>query len=635
MNTKQLQKTFAHVYEQFYAQHKIIFSAPFVFSRVWETSASSSWVSIKQKLPLRMYIGIRIQDASPLNNPWYNPSGKLHRWDIIVYNVHEKQFITTPIQEYLLYMTPLDGFIKQHMQGYTDCEYTISLLSELPNTVWMWFDSLFSLLLATVLGKATWTIKNTENLWDNLLGSWLPADSGAQKNKKDADQKDYVTAINDQKTPLYNLLRLAHAVESQILDAHHLDGAIASSLIAWSTPIVSFHEDIYAPKKNSTQKWLFLMHDYKYFVLPISKLYPKEVYNPHLPIDFGVLYSGRPLVLENRYQNNMQKDFHNIMDTIQTTLKPYVSITSGKRKPKFYTDLITTHIKRWTNVVESMSGYMSLAMVQNLTTISKRWYSEDDIKNTIQTLSKTRHIYNILSKPSNHLVRFIDSIYQEIGFRTEQMWVCYNDINSMWGSLVFATPTEWIRNDMTQILFALQRLIPGVELLYASRRDGFEENGLVCEQDLFIQKPSKFIHSNLLMLEVLNGQGGTHFGTYEQLVTHMDVDIVLDTINMKIYAYGQKVTSKELHSQSGTIEMLLTTLQHLGDDVSNKQLPVSSYSKSKNDMVWKIILPLTRLIKEKLNKELPIECFGGMYEYYLRVKKSNVRFGVMKRVQEV
>lgn len=81
--------------------------------------------------------------------------------------------------------------------------------------------------------------------------------------------------------------------------------------------------------------------------------------------------------------------------------------------------------------------------------------------------------------------------------------------------------------------------------------------------------------------------------------------------------------------------MLLLALQHVGVDISNKQFPLSSYSKSKNDMVGKIVSPLIKIVRDRINKDLPIECYGGMYEYYLKLKKNNVRFGVVKRVVEV
>ncbi|MBP6086067.1 hypothetical protein KA478_02570 [Patescibacteria group bacterium] len=41
-----------------------------------------------------------------------------------------------------------------------------------------------------------------------------------------------------------------------------------------------------------------------------------------------------------------------------------------------------------------------------------------------------------------------------------------------------------------------------------------------------------------------------------------------------------------------------------------------------------------KLVKQKLNKELPLECYGGMYDYFLRLKKHNVKFGVVKKLAE-
>jgi hypothetical protein len=56
--------------------------------------------------------------------------------------------------------------------------------------------------------------------------------------------------------------------------------------------------------------------------------------------------------------------------------------------------------------------------------------------------------------------------------------------------------------------------------------------------------------------------------------------------------------------------MLMTALKNIGSDISNKQLPASSYSKSKNDMVGKIILPLIKIIKDTIKKDIPIDCYG-------------------------
>lgn len=60
-------------------------------------------------------------------------------------------------------------------------------------------------------------------------------------------------------------------------------------------------------------------------------------------------------------------------------------------------------------------------------------------------------------------------------------------------------------------------------------------------------------------------------------------------------------------------------------------LPLSSYSRSKNEMLGKIIIPLLKTIKEKTQKDLLLECYGGVYDYYLRLKKGDVKIGVLKK----
>jgi len=72
----------------------------------------------------------------------------------------------------------------------------------------------------------------------------------------------------------------------------------------------------------------------------------------------------------------------------------------------------------------------------------------------------------------------------------------------------------------------------------------------------------------------------------------------LDTINNKIYLRGKKLTSKELHSQTTTVDILRILLNNINKDIPNKSLPQSSYSKNKNEMLGKIVLPLISLLEK-------------------------------------
>jgi len=85
-------------------------------------------------------------------------------------------------------------------------------------------------------------------------------------------------------------------------------------------------------------------------------------------------------------------------------------------------------------------------------------------------------------------------------------------------------------------------------------------------------------------------------------------DILLDCTNNKLYVNDKKVTSEELHSQTTTIDVLQMLMKHIGKDVHNKQLPASSYSKNKNTMLSKIVIPFIKLTKKELKKDFPLIC---------------------------
>lgn len=79
-------------------------------------------------------------------------------------------------------------------------------------------------------------------------------------------------------------------------------------------------------------------------------------------------------------------------------------------------------------------------------------------------------------------------------------------------------------------------------------------------------------------------------------------------INNKIYINGRKLTSEDLHSQTATVDILKILIENPGKDISNKQFILSSYSKNKNDMLGKIVLPLIELVEKETRKKLPLIC---------------------------
>jgi hypothetical protein len=57
MNSKNLKKTYVSTYERFFLEHQVVVSTPFILNRSGDVLNNYSGVSIKQKIPLRMYMG--------------------------------------------------------------------------------------------------------------------------------------------------------------------------------------------------------------------------------------------------------------------------------------------------------------------------------------------------------------------------------------------------------------------------------------------------------------------------------------------------------------------------------------------------------------------------------------------------
>ncbi|MEI7558664.1 MAG: hypothetical protein WCJ45_07975 [bacterium] len=100
--------------------------------------------------------------------------------------------------------------------------------------------------------------------------------------------------------------------------------------------------------------------------------------------------------------------------------------------------------------------------------------------------------------------------------------------------------------------------------------------------------------------------------------------IIFDTIDGKIYINNEIMKHKEILTQSGTVEIIKVLFEHMGEYVNNAQLPVSTYTKNKNEMVGKIILPLQELIKKRFNEKLDLECTGNIMNFNLKLTPNNV-----------
>lgn len=166
---------------------------------------------------------------------------------------------------------------------------------------------------------------------------------------------------------------------------------------------------------------------------------------------------------------------------------------------------------------------------------------------------------------------------------------------------------------------------------YASWRDGYSSDSVRIEQCISRKLYSSYTKAGNIIFS--DSQGVSYYGDYETIIKSESNSILLDTIQGRIYIRGTKLTSKEIHSQNTTIDMMKLLLENIGQEVSNSKLPVSTYSQNKNELLSKVVIPLLKLSKEYFGKEISLTCSGGITQYYLRLEKDDqIRIGIIKKI---
>lgn len=181
-------------------------------------------------------------------------------------------------------------------------------------------------------------------------------------------------------------------------------------------------------------------------------------------------------------------------------------------------------------------------------------------------------------------------------FENEEIGIFPFNTGKIGGSLFFVTKSKRSRATMQKVLDHLRQEGYIAHLDYASWRDGFSSDGVRVEQFISEKIYSDYTKEGNVFFS--DSKGASYFGDYESIIENEKDCILLDTIRGRIYIRGIKLTSKDIHSQNTTIDMMKILLENIGKEISNSKLPVSTYSQNKNEILSKVILPIRKLAKE-------------------------------------
>lgn len=585
MNTHQLQKDHEDVYQHFFATQQIVLSTPFVINRAWDISPNYCWVNIKQKIPLRMYIGLK-----PCATKGFFAE------KITFYDTFRERFDTIKISTYCPQRKPLfdecQRFAEQTMRQ--DVWYEISILSELPQDFWLWFDQILCLLLAS---------------WITKVCGWYSTDLPIElKNKW------YTYRANIFSWEEWELLKLVSELESILAWYKLHTWVVLSTYFDWSQPFVTYH----VINKEGVSE---------YHINRLDELIPEFDEAALRRLQYWVIYSWKPLYLRDTFwfKNHNAWYFEEVKTLVQTMFWD----VDHSSIPAFMTHC---SVNQCTEISSYMAAYASTSLELLYTFwICRRSYVEEKTKQFVYAINKIRYASNVLRKPSSYLSTLIDAIYAHLP-KPKLVWFNYNDSSIVWGSLVFAMNWDNNYRYLTKAIEKVHETQHEAEIIYYNMHDGFEDSWLRIDQDL----SGWLVHQSIQSWDfcIIWNDWTRIYWNYDELKTHPDIDLLLDSVTMKLRVKWEKPSSKQIHSQAACVDLLTHIIQEWGK-ASNKMMWKNSYTKSINEMRWKVIYPLIEYIRQVTGKTLNLDASWAMNEFVVSLWNSDLKVGIIVRVENL
>lgn len=536
----------------------------------------------------------------------YNESGIFTFKDVSYYTIENKIFQKESIKDYFFDFIALERILQQEYVDLFDNGIggEISILVELEKGRWFPMIWIMNLGIITIFERIAGNICHT----DIKSAQWLKAN----------------VVMHDMTTPIYSLFKKVGYINTMLFWNPSLN-ATAATFFDSHYPSIYFWRN---KKSDDT--------DFNTCFYTIDELIPSVKYMYNDLFDFGIIYSGNPILVDRI--TDAHKNTTTITPSVQSYFQNFFAedidtYFVNDQKPLFYERFIDSTDNAMLNSYGDVMWGLSLEILYHLLKLYENGYKQKYMRAFTQALNRVRYANMIIREPSESFVSCIRKLSANLPIKRDYIALLPTNTMIMGGGIVFAMPFEWFRKELTVAIEETQKEYPWLELLYASRQDGVEWRWLIFEQDREQWLYSKFIDAK--QHRRTNPDGTTTIGDYEKLTNSVEYDILLDKIHDKVFMQGLKVSSLDLHSQKTTVEILSQLVENRGERISNKDLPPSSYAKNKNDMIGKVFTPFVRMIKSKLGKDIKLECKGSLSTFSMMLDLDDVYIAVLDRIQRI
>lgn len=579
-NSSSLKGAFPSVYGEFFNSCEIVVSAPFIFYWAGEYAVLHGGLSLAQKVPLRVYIGLETRkDKEFVITDYIAFSPALNDFEKLEFNDITERKIVKKIKEIFIKEVNLrSGF-------------NIKILAESP----LGHGITTSGALCVALSAAILL----------FLGKIKAADIAAWANYSTKE------LLTNKELNFDVVFRLAWKIESVIHGGCASGTGSAVAMIDSIYPVLYFTERRFGDAEQNqlanfptnVAKDYGVLDRIKYFVARIEEVIDLSS-EPVWPIDFCLINTGLSKNTEAAIRSTMtiQRDLAAV-EELQKKLKN-LSKQQGKVQLLFQNGKPGEF---WADVIKNSSihNLEIVYYIEKLLASGAPQYSLDDF---IRLIDSCHSLYQYLELTAFEIekIRFYLKTINECGSKLIG--------GGKGGDLLCVGEEGVFSQNFEQKIKKLEELCgQKIYVDYASWRDGFEKGGVRVDQFLKDSITPDFIGSDSKLITIYDASGPVKkYVTSEKLKELIkQADIFLDFENSKIFIKGRPLDSKKLHSTTKTLEIFKVLLEQTCVGIPSGKFPESSYI-DRNEMQSKIISPMTKYFKKYTDKNLPLKISGGL-----------------------
>lgn len=280
---------------------------------------------------------------------------------------------------------------------------------------------------------------------------------------------------------------------------------------------------------------------------------------------------------------------------------------------------------------ENILSYFEFKYSMYLNEIYEFWYDDTLINSFLMFLNEFWKMSSMLRNQS-YLCWQFDYHFNRLKSSSDELfWFLPTSSGFKWDNYILYTKFNKSRNTIKNLINHINvELNLNIQLQFCSREDSLIVSTPRIEQNLYKNKYSKYIDWEWVNL--ISNDWVSYIWNYNDIILNEKVWILLDTIEKKIYINWQKVNSKEIPSQTSSVDILCKLLDNVWKDILNTSFCIWSYSKNKNEMLWKIILPMNKLVLKIFWEKLPIKCSWSLRNFYIRLDNTNIKLSKICKI---